>query len=134
MKFFYFLDKNGAHKNKAWVKAAVMDGDNLQVGVVEVELMMADGGEVAEVASSPVQPSPARTTQSSLPHSASLDELRAKALRDIQEMKAKAALEIEDWKRNQKKKFKEEVSCIQTAYFFVHNLKTESRFLGLKTQ
>ena len=82
---------------------------------------MADGGEVAEMASSPVQPSPVRTTQSP-PHSASLDELRAKAHQEIQEMKAKAlqgiqemrakvALEMEDWKRNQKKKFKEEVSC-----------------------
>ena len=75
---------------------AVMDQEQVQVGVVKVELMMADDGEDGVAA----QPPPVRVD--SAPSTGYVSE-------SLEEMRAKAVLEIEDWKRNQKKEFRKQV-------------------------
>merc|ERR1719262_438403 len=66
---------------------AVMDQDHVQVGVVKVEVMMADDGEEEGAESSP----PAARGTARAPSTA------AYVSESLEEMRAKAVLEIEDW-------------------------------------
>jgi len=82
----------------------VMDHNNIQVGVLNIKFNMADLGEDKNS----VKPAKRASTGQSL---------RSITTEELEKIRETAIIEIEDWKRNQKKKFSQELKELEKNHY-----------------